>query len=723
MSRFTRLSRMYRKGQSRESITRGNIMKTLIAGFLTMFHIVGSVAFGQVNEAWVQRFTSDSTRNEVVNDMFVDPQGNVYVTGSQRQTTANLDIQAVTVKYNSQGVQQWIQNFVDPAGHGASCRAIHVDGAGDVYVTGDNGIYGPPYEMLVIKYSSSGTQLWSYRFKYTDSGIDRGYDIITDATGNVYVCGEYGSTADFSVSLVKFGPSGNLINQTSYHNVHEGGRRIGLDGAGKIIVGGWHNNSTSLQFVALKYEQNLDFVWATRFGSGAPGNPYTTSPDMAIDINSNIILTGQNNLDYATTKLGPDGVVQWSRSYHYNISDVPTGVVTDNLGNIYVAGYIGGAGFPFSFDFCTIKYNPNGDEQWIRTLKPTYAPNGTDGFTGSDIALDNSANVYVTGSSYIGQNIVTAKYNTAGSLQWAKSYSGSTDNSGDYGVSVGVDASGNTYMAGNSNNNNYTTGNDIAIVKYAPVSLFTSKRIRSALNKPIVDNQQTLDSVTVGYTSPIDFQVVDVNVTIDSVIHPNVSDLEFVLMHEGITDTLIFQVGGAGQNFIGTVLNDSATTAIASGTAPFTGSFQPTRPLSQFNNANVNGDWTLGVYDAATGNTGTLHAWTLELTIMSNVTDIEDESEDIPGHFSLDQNYPNPFNPTTVISYRLPASSHVRLKIYSILGQEVATLVNGVQGAGYKQVEWNAGGVASGVYLYRIDAREEGSGQVSTVVKKMMLVR
>ena len=271
----------------------------IIAQFLASF------VFAQVEEDWVVRFTSDSIRDESVNDMFIDAQGNVYVTGSQRRTSANLDIEAVTVKYSSQGVQEWIQNFRDPNNHGAVCRAIHVDNAGNVYVTGDNGVYGPPYEMLVIKYSPAGTQLWSYRFKYNAFGVDRGYDVITDATGNVYVTGEFDTNAG-NVFLVKFDPNGALVNKTAYHKASEGARKIGLDGAGKIIIGGYINDNDSLSFLALKYEQNLDFVWASRWGKGV-GNQDVI--DMAIDMNSNIILTGINGLtiDYNTVKIDPAG--------------------------------------------------------------------------------------------------------------------------------------------------------------------------------------------------------------------------------------------------------------------------------------------------------------------------------------------------------------------------------------------------------------------------------
>jgi hypothetical protein len=83
-------------------------------------------------------------------------------------------------------------------------------------------------------------------------------------------------------------------------------------------------------------------------------------------------------------------------------------------------------------------------------------------------------------------------------------------------------------------------------------------------------------------------------------------------------------------------------------------------------------------------------------------TDVEGNNTQLPVSISLSQNYPNPFNPTTTIQFSLPHSTFVSLKVFNTLGQEVSNLVGEEKAVGNYKVEWNADGVASGVYLYRL---------------------
>jgi hypothetical protein len=106
-----------------------------------------------------------------------------------------------------------------------------------------------------------------------------------------------------------------------------------------------------------------------------------------------------------------------------------------------------------------------------------------------------------------------------------------------------------------------------------------------------------------------------------------------------------------------------------------------------------------------------------DLTLFDLTTEVENYTQPGPDEYSMRQNYPNPFNPTTNFEFRISDFGLVTLKIYDILGREVATIVNKVLQAGEYKYLWNAGNLASGVYLYRIQ-----SGNYS-LTKKMLLLK
>ena len=89
----------------------------------------------------------------------------------------------------------------------------------------------------------------------------------------------------------------------------------------------------------------------------------------------------------------------------------------------------------------------------------------------------------------------------------------------------------------------------------------------------------------------------------------------------------------------------------------------------------------------------------------------------LPEGFKLEQNYPNPFNPSTTIRYGLPSRSRVTLTVFNTLGQQVATLVQGEQEAGYHEVQFDGSGLASGVYVYRLQAGDFGQSLKLTLLR------
>lgn len=96
---------------------------------------------------------------------------------------------------------------------------------------------------------------------------------------------------------------------------------------------------------------------------------------------------------------------------------------------------------------------------------------------------------------------------------------------------------------------------------------------------------------------------------------------------------------------------------------------------------------------------------------------VDDNAPEVIKRFELFDCYPNPFNPTTVIHYSLPINSWVTLRVYNVLGQDIATLVDEFQAPGFKSVSWDASGMTSGVYYYKMAAG------AFTDVKKLLYLR
>jgi hypothetical protein len=105
------------------------------------------------------------------------------------------------------------------------------------------------------------------------------------------------------------------------------------------------------------------------------------------------------------------------------------------------------------------------------------------------------------------------------------------------------------------------------------------------------------------------------------------------------------------------------------------------------------------------------------ITLERGVVTSNDEEFGTPMNFALEQNYPNPFNPSTTIKFALPTTSNVTLTVYNMLGQKVSTLINDKMNAGFHSVPFDASNLASGMYIYRIEAAS------FTSIKKMLLIK
>lgn len=446
-------------------------MKTISLLFFLFISTV--ICNSQVSQQWVQRYNGPGNQTDQIFDMAVDDSGNVYVTGLSSLSGANYDF--ATIKYNSAGVQQWIQRY-NGLGNGEDVgRSIAVDKSGNVFVTGSSMGSGTGLDFLTVKYSPAGTELWTHRYNGTANGNDIAYSCAVDDSGYVYVAGGgVDSLSGSNFTIAKYNSSGEQQWVKKYNgtgNSNDEAKAVFVDKQKNVYVTGNSAGTTSGDdYTTIKYSPSGVELWAIRYNGTGNGADIPTGITTANS--GNVYITGRSigsgSLeDYVTIKYNPSGVEQWVQRYNGTANNVDYGnaLIIDTLENVYVTG--SSKGSASLDDFATIKYNSSGVEQWVRRYE------GISYDYGHAIDLDAYGNIFVTGESSpagpsVNYNFFTIKYSNSGVQQWTISYNG-TGNSNDLGIAIAVNRNGDAvYVSGISRGSNFY--DDYGTIKYSSVT-------------------------------------------------------------------------------------------------------------------------------------------------------------------------------------------------------------------------------------------------------------
>jgi uncharacterized delta-60 repeat protein len=518
--------------------------------------------------------------------------------------------------------------------------------------------------------------VWVKRFNGPLNASDAGTLIKVDEDGFVFVgCFISKTPGVGDAAVIKYTPDGDTLWVRYFNNQFNNGSALHdmhIDNNGHTIITGQCAGSNLSDYFTMKLDSDGNTLWSERYDEG----DMDAALAMVVDDNQNIFITGTSwilfqSQNILTIKYSPDGDTLWSYMWAGNEDafDIGKDIELDSYGNVVIAGttdwHWG------TIDYVTIKLNPAGDTAWVRKYdSPEHAYDYL-----KALVVDNQDNIYVTGDIYkTGGNhdIITIKYNAYGDTVWTRRYNGA-GNGDDKVYAMTVDSAGNIYLAGSS----FVSGNGIDcltmkynsdgvlmwIKTYAEYSYHADGAASITLDK----SGNVYVTGSAGTSSS--------NVAYLTIKYDNDGNEKWVAKYDG--------PGYNGYDISSSVFVDN------SGYVYITGS---STGVSSGN-------------DIAT------------IKYIQPPNDVDNNTDGQPAKFELFQNYPNPFNPGTVISYQLPVSGNVTLKVYDVLGNEIATLVNEEKPSGTYEVTWYAEQLPSGVYFYQLKV----GNYINT--KKMILIK
>ncbi|MFZ1320834.1 MAG: SBBP repeat-containing protein [Ignavibacteria bacterium] len=533
-----------------------------------------------------------------------------------------------------------------------------------------------------LKSHAQVSMQWSSFYNGSSNNDDVPVAMVIDNAGNTYVTGlSRAVNMGDDYLTVKYNSAGVEQWTARYHNPSGNDdrvRAITVDNSGNVYVTGaiGFGGANGIQ-VTIKYNSAGIEQWIRVFGEpvASPAAPGIYKSSIGTDASGNIYIGGYrrfgstDNGGMLLIKYNSSGDSLWTRRYKGTqfLQGLGSSITCIKVVGNYI--YVTGKTFdmnPNRIFATTIKYDSDGAVQWLSQDTMIY---------GSDdvIAMETDASGNVIVACNYGFDVMMLKYNSSGNLLWRKNYAGIGGNNYDRVTAMAIDASSNIYLTGNGVR---AAGEDAdyLTLKYDPNG--------NMLWENFYNGNRNVDDYSKG-------------IALDVAGNVYVTGLTFELPFNDNYMTIKYNTAGVEQwriNYDGG-FNNRHDEAVAIG-------------------IDVNEDVIVTGF-AYRQNTQDDFA-TLKY---SQTIGITQTSSNVPEGYSLSQNYPNPFNPATVIEFSISNTEFVSLKIYDMLGKEIAVPVNSTLSPGSYKYNFDASALSGGVYFYKLTA-----GDFSEV-KKMSYVR